>query len=130
MPSLIEASFEVDNWDEQPVDEQPGASKMTCANVTKTYSGGIEGHSVTDWVMAYAEDGTATFVGMERISGEIGGRSGTLVLRHVGDYRDGSATADLEVLAGCASGDLAGAAGRGEFVADPSGRVRLDLDLG
>ncbi len=129
MPNPIEASFEVTNWEEQPVDDQPDAPKLTCANVTKTYSGGIEGQSVTDWLMAYAEDGTATFVGMERISGQIRGRSGTLMLRHVGQYRDGSATADLDVLSGCASGELAGTEGRGEFVADPSGWVRLDLDM-
>ena len=130
MPTQIEASFEVTSWDEQPVDEQQDAPRLTCANVTKTYTGGIEGHSVTDWLMAYAEDGTASFVGLERISGQIDGHSGTLVLRHVGRYRDGSATADLDVVAGCASGGLAGIDGRGEFVADPAGRIHLDLDIG
>jgi hypothetical protein len=130
MSNPIEASFAVDDWDEQPIDDQPDAPRVTCATVTKTYAGDVDGRSITDWLMAYADDGTATFVGMERISGEIGGRTGTLVLRHVGEYRDGAATASLEVVAGCASGELAGVEGSGELVADPSGRIRLDLDLG
>lgn len=129
MSKPIEATFEVTAWDEQPIDEQPDAPKLTCAKVTRAYTGGIEGQSVTDWLMAYAEDGTATFVGMERISGQVDGRSGTLVLRHIGQYRDGSATADLDVQAGSGSGELAGATGSGAFTADPAGHVSLELEL-
>ncbi len=129
MSNVINASFEVISWDEQPFDECPDASKVTSANVAKSYRGGIEGDSVTEWLMAYADDGTATFVGMERIIGQIEGRSGTLVLRHVGRYRDGSATAELYVAPGSSSGELAGITGHGQFSADPAGRVRLELTM-
>ena len=128
MSTKISATFEVANWHEKPFDERAGAAKLTNAHVTKTYSGGIEGNSVTEWLMAYADDGTATFVGIERIEGSIGGRRGTLVLRHVGTYAADAAKAELVALAGCGSGDLSGVGGTGTFLADPSGKVGLDLD--
>lgn len=127
MPRKITASFEVKSWDEEPFDERTDAAKLTTARVTKSYSGEIDGESVTQWLMAYDADGSAAFVGLERISGTFGGRSGTCVLQHVGGYQDGAATAELTVVAGSGSGELAGVAGRGDFVADPAGKVRLEL---
>jgi Protein of unknown function (DUF3224) len=127
MSTQIKASFDVSNWDEHQFDVRAGTGKLTRANVTKAYSGDIEGDSVTQWLMAYAEDGTATFVGLERINGSIDGRDGTLVLQHVGAFEGGAAKAELTVLSGSCSGRLAGATGGGSFVADPSGRVSLDV---
>jgi hypothetical protein len=123
----INASFEVTNWKEEPFDEQPDAAKVTTATVTKSYSGDIDGESVTEWLMAYAEDGTASFVGIERITGRVAGREGTIVVQHLGSYENGSATATLTVLSGCGTADLAGTTGQGDFVADPAGKVSLAL---
>ena len=127
MPENVEAKFSIDSWDEQPFDEVPDTSKLTRASVTKTYSGAVEGTSSTEWLMSYADDGTATFVGLERIVGKVGKRKGTIVLQHVGTYADGSATAHLSVVKGAGSDDLAGVTGDGEFTADPAGSVSLRL---
>jgi hypothetical protein len=97
--------------------------------VTKSYSGDIDGQSVTEWQMAYADDGSARFVGLERIDGTVAGRHGTMVLEHLGNYENGAATATLTVLSGCGSADLAGVSGQGDFLADPSGKVRLQLSF-
>jgi Protein of unknown function (DUF3224) len=77
--------------------------------------------------MAYAADGTATFVGIERITGTIGGHDGSIVLRHVGTFADGAAVADLQVVAGSGTGALAATTGDGDFRADPQGAVTLRL---
>jgi hypothetical protein len=53
-----------------------------------------------------------------------------LVLRHVGSFADGAARAELSVVGGACAGEMVGAGGAGEFVADPSGRVSLDLTFG
>jgi Protein of unknown function (DUF3224) len=128
--TIVSARFEVTDWKEEPIDDRSDAAKMTRAAVTKSYSGGIKGDSVTEWLMAYADDGSAAFVGVERIVGMIGGRTGTLVVQHVGAYESGAATAQLHVLGGCGTGELAGATGTGGFVADPAGSVELTLDFG
>ena len=129
MTESLKATFTVDSWDEEPVQEHDGASKLTKAVVTKTYAGDIEGTSTTEWLMAYAPDDTATFVGMERIVGSFGGRSGSVVLQHVGRFADGAATAELTVASGSGAEAIEGASGGGSFRADPAGTVTLDLDV-
>jgi hypothetical protein len=93
--------------------------------VTKAYGGDVDGTSVTKWVMAYSPDGTASFVGMERITGTVDGREGTLVVEHVGTFADGIAKAALTVISG--RGGLSSARGSGQFRADPGGVVALQL---
>jgi hypothetical protein len=122
----LEATFDIANWDENPVQEWDGG-KLTRASVTKKFAGDIEGDAVLEYVMTYAPDGTAAFVGLERVTGAAGGRKGALVLQQVGTFAGEAAKATLTVVGG--SGDFEGASGTGEMVADPSGRVTLDVDL-
>jgi hypothetical protein len=123
----VEAEFSVDSWDEKAFDDVADAAKLTRATVVRSYSGDVEGTSTTEWLMSYADDGSATFVGLERIVGTVGSRKGTLVLQHVGSYADGSASAKLSVVEGSGSDDLKGVTGAGEFTADPAGSLTLRL---
>ena len=125
MSRHIEARFEIANWDETPFDDTE-SPKVTEALVSKKYSGGIEGTSTTKWLMSYAPDKTATYVGIERIDGTVGDKHGSLVLLHDGAFEDGVATATLRIVSG--TDDLTGATGTGEFRADPAGSITLDLD--
>jgi Protein of unknown function (DUF3224) len=125
MSTHVEATFEISSWDESPFDDGVGVSKLTEAVVTKRYSGAIAGTSTTKWLMAYAPDKTATYVGVERLQGTIGGRRGTLVLLHDGTFEDGVATAALRAVVG--TDQLKDVTGTGTFTADPSGVVELDL---
>ena len=127
MAFRVSAKFEVTSWEESPFDDQANLPKLTRALVAGDYSGDIDGSSTTEWLMAYAEDGSASFVGLERIRGRINGKAGTLVVEHVGSYEDGVARARLTVVEGAGSGDLTSVSGDGEFLADPSGSVTLSL---
>lgn len=127
MPTDRQATFEVTSWDESPFDEGGDGAKLTRAVVRRAYSGDLEGASTTQWLMAHADDGSATFVGLERFDGRIGDDTGTLVLRHVGTYEDGAATAALAIITGAGTGELTGVTGTGEFRADPAGVVSLHL---
>jgi hypothetical protein len=127
MSEKLTATFEIAAWDETPFDESTGVAKLTEALVGKTYSGDIEGSSTTKWLMAYAPDKTASFIGLERIRGTFGGKHGSLVLQHVGTFADGSADAELRVVSG--TDELKGASGTGTFKADPAGSVTLSLEL-
>jgi hypothetical protein len=129
MSESLTTSFEIASWDESPFDEGDGLGKLTRASVGRTYSGDIDGESVTEWAMAYRLDESATFVGIERIRGRIAGRDGSLVLQHVGEFRDGAARAALTVVADSGSGELAGVSGEGQFVADPKGSMTLQLQF-
>jgi hypothetical protein len=125
MPDQIRARFEVTSWDETPFDERTGVAKLTEALVEKSYTGDIEATSTTKWLMAYAPDKTATFVGLERIRGTFGGKHGSIVLQHVGTFAEGSADAELTVVSG--TNELKSVSGSGTFKADPAGSIELEL---
>lgn len=121
----LDATFDIAGWDEKPFEEWEGG-KLTRASVSTKYAGDIEGASVLEYLMSYGADGSVAYVGIERVTGVVaGGRHGSLVLRHIGTFTDGAAASELTVVGG--SDDFEGAAGAGSMVADPVGRVSLDL---
>jgi Protein of unknown function (DUF3224) len=126
MTTQIKAAFEIGSWDETPFEDGDDETKLTEALVTKRYSGDIEGTSTTKWLMSYAPDKSAAYVGIEHTTGTIGGRRGGVVLMHDGEFADGVATAVLRIVSG--TGELEGATGSGKFRADPAGSLLLDLD--
>ena len=126
MSRHIEARFQIASWDETPFEDGDEATKLTEALVSKRYEGDIKGTSTTKWLMAYSPDKSALFVGIEHITGTIGGKRGGIVLLHDGEYRDGVASAELRVASG--TDGLADVAGTGKFRADPAGSMTLDLD--
>jgi hypothetical protein len=125
MPAQIHAHFEITSWDETPFDDGTGVARLTEALVGKKYTGDVEGTSTTKWLMAYAPDKTAAFVGLERIKGSVSGKHGSLVLRHVGRFENGSADASLTVISG--TDELESVSGNGDFTANPAGSITLDL---
>ena len=126
MSRRIEARFEIARWDETPFEDGDDATKLTEALVAKRYAGDIDGTSTTKWLLTYSPDKSALFVGVEFITGTIGGIRGGMVLLHDGEYRDGVAAAEVRVASG--THGLAEVAGTGKFRADPAGSMTLDLD--
>jgi hypothetical protein len=104
------ARFAIKSWDEQLWGDQP---KLTRATVTKTFTGDIEGESHVEYLMVYRADGSATFVGFERVTGRISGRNGTFVLQRTGVFEDGQAKESYTVVPGSATGELEGLRGEG-----------------
>jgi hypothetical protein len=128
MSDQISAQFEITSWEETPFDEGSGVAKLTEALVEKSYTGDVEATSTTKWLMAYAPDKTATFIGLERIRGTFAGKHGSIVLQHVGTFADGSADAELTVISG--TNELKSVSGSGSFKANPAGSITLDLTFG
>ena len=115
----VEGSFEVTSWSEAPAAELLGAAKVTVASIGQRFRGGIEAETVADVVMTYREDGTAEFVGYQRVQGRVGEHSGAFVLQSIGGYDGTSARSQLMVVPGSATGALAGLAGTGASEAPP-----------
>jgi hypothetical protein len=63
--------------------------------------------------MIYRPDGTAAFVGLERIVGSIAGKAGTFVLQRTGVFENGVAKETYFVVAGSGTGELQGLRGEG-----------------
>src|SRR6266436_5795521 len=100
MKQTANARFAITNWDEQPYDAGPDLPKLTRASVTKPLSGDIDGEGRVEYLMMYGGDGSATFVGLERIVGRIGGKTGTFVLQRTGTFQDGQAKESYAVVSG------------------------------
>jgi hypothetical protein len=134
MPSSLKGTFTIDNWDENPALEAESGSKVTRADVVRSFDGDVEGVGTVEWLMAYDDDGSAVFVGLERVVGKLAGKSGTFVLQHVGRFDGQKAQADLVVVSGSGTGDLAGVRGSGSFEAGlgPEGErnINLEAELG
>lgn len=102
-------------WEGKPAGDVP-APKTTVASDTATINGEIEGQVTDRWVMSYAEDGTARFVGLTHITGTVAGRSGTFVLQHAGRFDAEGLHTDFTVVPDSGTGDLSGITGAGTFV--------------
>jgi len=113
MKHTASARFAIKTWDEKPYSEGQDLPKLTRASVTKTFTGEIEGEGQVEYLMMYRSDGSATFVGLERVTGRIGARSGTFVLQRLGVFEDGHAKESYSVIAGSGTGQLRGLRGEG-----------------
>lgn len=113
MKQTADCRFAITTWDEKPYSEGEGLPRLSRASVAKTYTGDIEGNGQVEYVMMYRSDGTAAFVGLERVAGRLGGRSGTFVLQRTGVFEEGLAKETYTVVPGSGTGDLADLRGEG-----------------
>jgi hypothetical protein len=131
MSTTAKATFQVTAWDEQTYEDLDGDAKLTRAAVTQTFSGDIEGEGAVTWLMAYTADNSADFVGVQRVTGRVGGREGTFVLTTSGSFDGEVAAGTWTVVEGSGTGELAGITGSGDFraplAAEPA--VTLDYDI-
>ncbi len=113
MARTAHARFAIQSWDEKPYSEGPDLPKLTRASVTKTFTGDIEGEGKVDYLMMYRGDGSAAFVGLERIVGRIAGKAGTFVLQRTGVFEGGQAKESYSVVPGSGTAELVGLQGGG-----------------
>jgi uncharacterized protein DUF3224 len=113
MKNVANARFTITAWDEKPYSEGQDLPKLTRATVTKVFTGDITGEGHVEYLMMYRSDGSATFVGLERIVGHLAGKSGSFVLQRTGAFEDGVAKESYVVVPGSGSGELQGLRGEG-----------------
>jgi hypothetical protein len=129
MKHRANTTFAITGWEEKPYDECEGAPKLTRVSATKTYRGDIEGTGTIEYLMMYADEVSARFVGLERVVGRIGERSGTFTLQHEGTFEHGRVEETFHVLPGSASGDLVGLQGHGEFASAHAETYPLEMEF-
>jgi hypothetical protein len=126
----FKGEFELASWDESPYRELDGDRKLTRASVTQNLSGDVTGTGTLEYLMCYAEDGTARFVGFQHVEGSVGGRQGSFVVESVGEFDGTTASGTWSVVPGSGAGDLSGIGGDGRFEATHGPKGRYELDAG
>jgi hypothetical protein len=113
MKNVANALFSIKNWDEKPYSEGQDLPKLTRAAVTRAFSGDIAGEGHVEYLMMYRSDGSATFVGLERVVGDLAGRAGSFVLQRTGIFENGVAKESYFVIPGSGTGELHNLRGEG-----------------
>ena len=121
-------SFEVTSWDEEPYEEMEEGGKLTRTSVAQTFTGDIEGVGGAQWLMSYRPDGTAHFVGLQRVRGKVAGRHGSFVLETIGEFDGKLAAWSASVVDGSGTGALRALRGKGRFEAPHGSRASFDVD--
>lgn len=105
--------------------EGPALSRI---HVEESFTGDIVGDGVVEFLQASRADGSASFVGIERVTGAIGGRHGTFLLQDAGTVVGSIVSGDWFVVPGSGTGGLAGLRGEGGFRANLGEGAQVHLD--
>lgn len=127
MDTTVEASFEITGWEE--TDLVDGEVRVYRTDVTKRFSGGLEGTSEAWLVMTTTPSGPAAYVGLEVLEVSIGEREGTFVLKHDALATNDGQEADWRVVPGSGTGDLVGIVGTARIERQDDGSHTFTLTL-
>lgn len=107
----LKTNLKIVSWDEKPYRELDDGRKFTRAEVALEGTGdGIES-AAFEALMFYRADGTASYVTLMQITGQISGRAGSFVLRGEGTFDGKTALGTSSVVPGSGTGELAGISG-------------------
>lgn len=121
------STFIIDSWQEEPYDEQEGA-RLSRTRVIKTFHGQIEARSTAELLMASAQEGSAAYVGLERIVGTIDHRAGSFILQHSATMSHDGQSAAWTIVPNSGTGELQGLRGEAQITVEPDGGHTFTLD--
>jgi Protein of unknown function (DUF3224) len=120
--------IDVKTYEPHPYDEVDDGPDLVEIHVTETFSGDIEGEGVVRFLQAIRADGSASFVGVERVTGSIAERRGSFLLQDAGTLEGKLVKGDWFVIPGSGTAELAGLRGEGGFEAELGQRASITLD--
>jgi hypothetical protein len=119
MAISAKATFQIKGWDEKTWDGKVArdvkGAKTTCAHVKTLYKGDIEGEGQREYLMVYRADETGNSIGLERIVGKVGGRSGSFVIQSIGTFAGHTVNGTWFIVPGSGTDELQGLRGEGEM---------------
>ena len=122
------ATFTLDSWDPEPVDDGPGAA-IGRVRIAKTFSGDVVGTSTVEMLTAMsAVEGSAAYVAFERIFATLGDRSGSFVLHHSATSSAAGQAASWTIVPDSGAGDLVGITGSAAIDVAQDGTHTFTLD--
>jgi hypothetical protein len=122
------AKIAVQTYDPQPYDEPDHGPPLVRIDVVEEFSGDIKADGVAQFLQVSLGDDAASFVGMERVSGRIGDRSGTFVLQDQGTLEGTTVSGRWFVVPGSGTAELEGLRGEGGFTAQLGEGADVTLD--
>lgn len=124
----VEGTITVHTYEPAAYEEPAEGPSLTKIHVTEAFSGGIEGSGVVEFLQSANADGSASFVGIERVNGTLGGKTGTFLLQDQGSVADKIVTGDWFVVPGSGTAGLSGLRGTGGFRANLGENAEIWLE--
>ncbi len=124
------ARFDVTGWDPTPYDQPADGPELSRVTIRKAFQGDLDGESTAEGLFCGMGDPSAGagYVVSERVTGRLGGRSGSFVIQHGGVVGSDVAPRTFgHVVPGSGTGELAGLAGTVE-IDRADGQHTLTLD--
>lgn len=115
-------------YEPKPYQEKEDGPALVEIHVTETFSGDIEGDGVVRFLQAVRDDGSASFVGIERITGQIGDRKGSFLLQDAGTLVGNTVEGEWFVIPRSGTDGLEGLRGEGGFTAQVGEGASITLD--
>ncbi|HEX5295430.1 MAG TPA: DUF3224 domain-containing protein [Streptosporangiaceae bacterium] len=122
------AVITVHKYEPSAYDEPAEGPALTRIHVEESFSGDITGDGVVEFLQAAEADGLASFVGIERVTGQPVGRRGTFLLQDAGTVADNIVSGAWFVIPRSGTGQLAGLRGEGGFRANLGEGAQVHLD--
>jgi hypothetical protein len=120
--------IDVATYDPQTYEEVDAGPSLVEIHVSETFTGDIEGTGVVRFLQAMQSDGSASFVGIERVTATIGGRTGSFLLQDAGTVESNVVHGDWFVVPRSGTGGLSGLRGEGGFEAQLGQQASITLD--
>jgi hypothetical protein len=121
--------IEVHSYEPTAYDQgSAGGPDLSEIRVSEAFLGDITGEGTARFLQVAQADGSASFVGVERVTGAIGDRSGSFVLQDVGTVVGTTVSGQWFVVPGSGTEGLVGLRGEGGFTAELGQNAQISLD--
>ena len=117
MKKKTNCTFKITVWEENSYKEFNSGAKLTKAKVSQAYDGELTGEGLVEFLMSYAPNGTANFVGVELVTGTLSDKSGSFIIQHVGTFGSNGACSNWTILPNSGTDELSGISGEGSYEA-------------
>lgn len=121
------SSFVIDSWDQQPYHDEGDGVELARVELSKTFTGDIEGTSTASLLMAGGQESGA-YVAHELLAVRVHGRHGRFVLQHAALAGPQGGSSSWVVVPDSGTGDLRGLTGSGEITRHGDGSHTFTLD--
>jgi hypothetical protein len=128
MQKSAKGTFEIASWDEKTIASLGPGAKLSEAKVTQKFTGDIGGEGSVTWLMCYVNAKSARFVGMQRVTGTLGDKTGGFVMETAGDFDGTVAKGHWSIVPGSGTDGLSGITGEGSFEAPHGPTAKYQLD--
>src|SRR5690242_6685905 len=96
----LNAVITVQKYEPVAYEEPSSGPTLTRIHVEERFDGDIEADGIAEFLQAGRSDGSASFVGIERVTGTIAGKKGTFLLQDSGIVSGNTVQGDWFVIPG------------------------------